>query len=91
MKQAAIQAKAEYFNSKSGPSARQEEPALKGYPGQGSPYAPRRTDESSESTNGKTTVIIGREVQRKDKENTVGMTTALPYLITIALKKSLPC
>ncbi|CAL2242453.1 unnamed protein product [Prunus armeniaca] len=47
MKQAAIHAKAEYFNSKFGPSARQEEPALKSCPGQGSPYAPRRTDEPS--------------------------------------------
>ncbi|XP_034217344.1 uncharacterized protein LOC117628908 [Prunus dulcis] len=47
IKQAAIHAKAEYFNSKSGPSARQEEPALKSYPGQESPYAPRRAGESS--------------------------------------------
>ncbi|KAH0969500.1 hypothetical protein GBA52_022000 [Prunus armeniaca] len=47
MKQAAIHAKAEYFNSKFGPSAQQEEPALKSYPGQDSPYAPRRADVSS--------------------------------------------
>ncbi|CAL9011376.1 unnamed protein product [Prunus brigantina] len=48
IKQAAIHAKAEYFNSKSGPSARQEEPTLRSYPMQESPYAPtRRNDESS--------------------------------------------
>ncbi|CAL2224569.1 unnamed protein product [Prunus armeniaca] len=47
MKQAAIHAKAEYLNSKSGPSARQEEPALKSYPRQESLYASRRTDQSS--------------------------------------------
>ncbi|CAL2239564.1 unnamed protein product [Prunus armeniaca] len=47
MKQAAIHTKAEYFNSKSGPLARQEEPALKSYPGQESLCAPRRIDESS--------------------------------------------
>ncbi|CAL2257085.1 unnamed protein product [Prunus armeniaca] len=48
MKQAAIHAKAEYFNSKSGPSARQEEPTLRSYPVQESSYAPtRRNDESS--------------------------------------------
>ncbi|KAI5312710.1 hypothetical protein L3X38_041884 [Prunus dulcis] len=40
MKQAAIHAKAEYFNSKFGPSAWQEESALKSYSVQGSPYAP---------------------------------------------------
>ncbi|CAL2238414.1 unnamed protein product [Prunus armeniaca] len=39
MKQAAVHAKAEYFNSKPGPSARKEEPATKSYP--------RRTDDSS--------------------------------------------
>ncbi|CAL9024966.1 unnamed protein product [Prunus brigantina] len=39
MKQAAIHAKAEYFNSKPGPSARKEESAPKSYPG--------RTDDSS--------------------------------------------
>ncbi|CAL8169371.1 unnamed protein product [Prunus armeniaca] len=33
MKQAAVHAKAEYFNSKSGPSTRQEESAPKSYPG----------------------------------------------------------
>ncbi|CAL2273770.1 unnamed protein product [Prunus armeniaca] len=47
IKQATIHAKAEYFNSKSEPSARQEEPALKTYPGQESPYASRRTAEPS--------------------------------------------
>ncbi|CAL8077352.1 unnamed protein product [Prunus armeniaca] len=41
MKQAAVHAKAEYFNSKSEPSARQEESAPKSYLG--------RTDDSSES------------------------------------------
>ncbi|CAL2271001.1 unnamed protein product [Prunus armeniaca] len=39
MKQAAVHAKAEYFNSKLGPSARKEESATKSYPGQ--------TDDSS--------------------------------------------
>ncbi|CAL8995965.1 unnamed protein product [Prunus brigantina] len=39
MKQAAVHAKAEYFNSKPGPSARKEESAPKSYPG--------RTDDSS--------------------------------------------
>ncbi|CAL8157340.1 unnamed protein product [Prunus armeniaca] len=39
MKQAAVHAKAEYFNSKTGPSARKEESATKSYPG--------RTDDSS--------------------------------------------
>ncbi|CAL8174398.1 unnamed protein product [Prunus armeniaca] len=39
MKQAAVHAKAEYFNSKPGPSARQEGSATKSYPG--------RTDDSS--------------------------------------------
>ncbi|CAL9026188.1 unnamed protein product, partial [Prunus brigantina] len=47
MKQAAVHAKAEYFNSKSGPTARQEESAPKSYPGQGSSYPPRRTDDTS--------------------------------------------
>ncbi|CAL8169210.1 unnamed protein product [Prunus armeniaca] len=40
MKQAVIYAKVEYFNSKSGPSARQEEPALKNYSAQKQPYTP---------------------------------------------------
>ncbi|CAL2271968.1 unnamed protein product [Prunus armeniaca] len=45
MKQAIIYAKVEYFNSKSGPSARQEEPALKNYSAQRQPYTPiGRTD-----------------------------------------------
>ncbi|CAL2277092.1 unnamed protein product [Prunus armeniaca] len=39
MKQAAVHAKAEYFNSKPGPSARQEGSTTKSYPG--------RTDDSS--------------------------------------------
>ncbi|XP_008227251.1 PREDICTED: uncharacterized protein LOC103326789 [Prunus mume] len=47
MKQAAIHVKAEYFNSKFGPSARHEEPASNGYPRQGSTYGPRRNDEPS--------------------------------------------
>ncbi|CAL9029137.1 unnamed protein product [Prunus brigantina] len=46
--QAAIHVKAEYFNSKFGPSAQQEEPTLRSYPMQESPYGPtRRNDESS--------------------------------------------
>ncbi|CAL2277654.1 unnamed protein product [Prunus armeniaca] len=45
MKQAAIHAKAEYFNSKSGPSARQEEPTLKNYSAQEPLYpSNERTD-----------------------------------------------
>ncbi|CAL2253628.1 unnamed protein product [Prunus armeniaca] len=47
MKQAAVHAKAEYFNSKSGPLARREESTPKSYPGQGSSYPPRRADDSS--------------------------------------------
>ncbi|CAL8077346.1 unnamed protein product [Prunus armeniaca] len=39
MKHAAVHAKAEYFNSKSGPSARQEESAPKSYPGQTDDYS----------------------------------------------------
>ncbi|XP_008240776.1 PREDICTED: uncharacterized protein LOC103339283 [Prunus mume] len=45
MKQAIIYAKVEYFNSKSGPLARQEEPTLKNYSAQRQPYTPiERTD-----------------------------------------------
>ncbi|CAL2265762.1 unnamed protein product [Prunus armeniaca] len=45
MKQAEIHAKAEYFNSKSGPSARQEELTLKNYSAQGPSYPQNeRTD-----------------------------------------------
>ncbi|CAL9004171.1 unnamed protein product [Prunus brigantina] len=44
MKQAAVHAKAAYFNSKSGPTARQEESAPKAYPGQESAYPSGRID-----------------------------------------------
>ncbi|CAL9007786.1 unnamed protein product [Prunus brigantina] len=47
MKQAAVHAKAEYFNSKPGPTARQGESAPKAYPGQESSYPPGRVDGSS--------------------------------------------
>ncbi|CAL8162012.1 unnamed protein product [Prunus armeniaca] len=47
MKQAAVHAKAEYFNSKSGTLARREESAQKSYPGQESSYPPKRADDSS--------------------------------------------
>ncbi|CAL9017855.1 unnamed protein product, partial [Prunus brigantina] len=47
MKQAAVHAKAEYFNSKSGPTARQIESAPKAYTGQESSYPPARVDGTS--------------------------------------------
>ncbi|CAL9011256.1 unnamed protein product [Prunus brigantina] len=47
MKQAAVHAKAEYFNSKSEPTARQVESAPKAYPRQESSYPPGRVDGSS--------------------------------------------
>ncbi|CAL9029664.1 unnamed protein product [Prunus brigantina] len=47
MKQAAVHAKAEYFNSKSEPTARQVESAPKAYPRQESSYPPGRVDCSS--------------------------------------------
>ncbi|CAL8152250.1 unnamed protein product [Prunus armeniaca] len=68
MKQAAIHAKAEYFNSK-----------------------PERLTSLQQGTSGRMTEIISREVQRRNEENTVTMTTEHHCRITIACRKSLLC
>ncbi|CAL2237685.1 unnamed protein product [Prunus armeniaca] len=82
MKQAAVHAKAEYFNSKPGPSARKEESATKSYPGQ--------TDDLLAGHKRKDDRDCRQGNSKKGRESTVVKTTELPYRITIVLRKSSP-
>ncbi|CAL2276735.1 unnamed protein product [Prunus armeniaca] len=88
MKQVAIHTKAEYFNSKSGPSAWQEEPASKSYLGQGSPYAPRRNDEPSAGHKRKDDRNNRQGGSKKGREKYGRNDYRAPYRITTARRKS---